>query len=201
MRHRFLAFAIVSIAMSAFGQERDPTDEAYYKKWVGCKAPPVHFDSSDRTNYAEATYKGRKVLLYGFDAGNFARLPDFSRLTNELESLRQVRAKLAEPFAVVGYSRGVLWNPFFGMKGMPKKLERASRFPIVNLNNKRDDNANALGEPLELLESPGGILVGTNGIICAVFLHNLTEADFQAIAATRDWTGPPHEPPPRRKKD
>ena len=198
MRRRIPVLAIVAVAVSALAQERDPSDEGYYKSWVGCKVPMIHFDHSDRTNYAEATYKGKKVLLYSFDAGNFARAPDFSKLTDELESLRWVRTKLAEPFVVVGYTRGVVWNPVLGLDHIPKKLERASRFPIVNLNNKRDENA--LGEPFELLESPGGILIGTNGIICAVFLHSLSEADFRAIASTPAWTGPPHEPP-RRTND
>ncbi len=187
----------MAAATGAFGQERSQDDETYYKGWIGCKAPPIRFDRSDRTNYALATYEGKKVLLYSFDAGNFAREPDFPRLTDELQSLQRIRTKATEPFFVIGYTRGVLWNPVLGLRHFPQKLDQASRFPIVNLNNKRDENA--LGEPYDLLDSPGGILIGTNGIICGVYLHPPTERDFRAIASTPAWAGPPRKPPQKRK--
>jgi hypothetical protein len=197
MKHLFGLLATIAVATKAFAQERSPDDETYYKSWIGCKAPPIRFDRSDRTNYAQATYDGKRLLLYSFDAGNFARMPDLPRVTDELQSLHRVRTKASEPFFVIGYTRGVLWNPVLGLKDIPKKLDQASRFPIVNLINKRDENA--LGEPYGLLDSPGGILIGTNGIICAVFLHPLTEKDFQAVASTPAWAGPPRDPPQKRK--
>jgi hypothetical protein len=186
---------MVVIANYARAQELSAEDAVYYKKWVGCKAPPISFDRSDRTNYMEATLKGKQVLLYGFDAGNFVDGPNLSRLTAELQSLHQVRTNLANPFLVIGYTRGVLWGPLRGTEPIPREIEEASRFPIVNLNNKRHENA--LGEPYDLLMSPGGILVGTNGIICSVFLQPMTPDDFKSIVSIPAWVGPPHEPPRR----
>jgi hypothetical protein len=195
LKHLLPVLAMVVIADYARAQERSAEDAVYYKKWVGCKAPPISFDRSDRTNYMVATVKGKQVLLYSFDAGNFVDQPDFPRLTDELQSLHRVRTNLANPFVVIGYSRGVLWNPTLGMVQIPKEIEEASRFPIVNLNNKRHENA--LGEPYDLLLSPGGILVGTNGIICSVFLQPMTPDDFKSIVSIPAWLGPPHEPPRR----
>jgi hypothetical protein len=78
---------------------------------------------------------------------------------------------------------------------VPKELDELSRFPVVNLNNKRGENA--LGEPYEMLMLPGGILIGTNGIICSVFLHPMTAKDFKSISSIPAWVGPPLEAPRR----
>jgi hypothetical protein len=46
--------ALAAVALCTFAQERRAEDVAYCKKWVGCKAVPIKFDASDRTNYMEA---------------------------------------------------------------------------------------------------------------------------------------------------
>ena len=184
--------AVAVIAVSTLAQERSAEDAAYYKKWIGSKAPPIKCDQSDRTNFMEANYKGKQILLYGFDAGNFVDGPDLPRLTKELQSLHEVRTGLTSSFAVIGFTRGVQWTPCFGSTNVPKEIDELSRFPVINLNNKRGENA--LGEPYELLMSPSGILIGTNGIICAVFLHPMTANDFKSIASISACPEPPHEP-------
>jgi hypothetical protein len=143
----------------------------------------------------EATYKGKQTLLYSFDAGNFVSSANLPRLTEELQSLHQVRTNLTNSLAVIGFTRGVQWTPGFGTTNVPKEIDELSRFLVINLNNKRGENA--LGEPYELLMSPSGILIGTNGIICAVFLHPMTANDFKSIASIPAWEGPPHKPPRR----
>lgn len=198
MKHLLSALAILVISISTLAQEHSAKDVAYYNNWVGCKAPPINFDQSDRTNFMPAILKGKQVLLYSFDAGNFVNSANLPRLTEELQSLHRVRTNLANLFIVIGYSRGVLWGPLRGTKQLSKEIEETSRFPIVNLNNKR--HVNALDEPYELLMSPNGILVGTNGIICSIFVHSMTPDDFKSIASIQAWEGPPHEPPRRSEK-
>lgn len=191
MKHLLSRLVMLVIAVSALAQERSAEDAVYYQKWVGCKPLPFSCDQSDRTNYMEATHKGKQTLLYSFYAGNFVNSANLPRLTEELQSLHQVRTNLTNPFAVIGFTRGVQWTPCFGTTNVPKEIDELSRFPVINLNNKRGENA--LGEPYELLMNPGGILIGTNGVICAVFLHPMTANDFKSISSIPAWVGPPHE--------
>ena len=79
LKHLLAALVLASVAICASAQERSADDGLYYRKWIGCKAPPIKFDNSDRTNYMAATLKGKQVLLYSFDAGNFVDLPDERR--------------------------------------------------------------------------------------------------------------------------
>jgi hypothetical protein len=195
MKCFLIMLVVATVDICTFAQERSAEDAAYYKKWVGSKAPPIKFDQSDRTNYMAATLKGKQVLLYSFDAGNFVNSANMPRLMEELQSLQRVRTNLVNPFIVIGYSRGVLWGPLRGERPIPKEIEEVSRFPIVNLNNKRHENA--LEEPYELLMHPGGILVGTNGIVCSVFLDSMTPDDFKSIPSIPAWNGPAHKPPRR----
>jgi len=193
MKFLLSILAVAAIAVSTLAEEQSAEDSAYYQKWIGCKAPPITFDQSDRTNYVETIQKGKQTLLYSFDAGNFVDSANLPRLTAELQSLHQVRTNLTNSFAVIGFTRGVQWTPCFGTTNVPKGLDELSRFPVVNLNNKRG----ALGEPYEMLMLPGGILIGTNGIICSVFLHPMTTKDFKSISSIPALAGPPHEAPRR----
>lgn len=84
MKRFITALVLAAVALCAFAQERSTEDVAYYNKWIGCKAPPIKFDPSDRTNYMAASLKGKQVLLYGFDAGNFVnRQPARRSIRNE----------------------------------------------------------------------------------------------------------------------
>ena len=195
-------FMIGFIALSANGRECPPEIVRYYEQWVGCKAPPIKFDQSDRTRYAESSYKGKRILLYSFDAGNFCDAPNLPALTKELSELQKVRATSTESLYVIGYTRGLLWSPCLGELGthqMPQKIDELSRFPVVNLNNKRDENA--MGEPYELLKlGPSAILIGTNGVICKIFPHRMTERDFSAAMTAARWNSTIREPPKETSK-
>jgi hypothetical protein len=193
MKYYLVTITLVALAVNAIAQERSKEDVTYYKHWIGCKAPPFNCDQSDRTNYMETSYKGKKVFLYSFDAGNFVDSPNLPQLTKELRRLHQARTNSENAFVVIGFTRGLLWSPCFGETNLPTEIDELSRFPIVNLNNKRGEGA--LGEPYELLKEPGGILIGTNGIICAIFPYKMTERDFKSISGIPSWKGEPHEPP------
>ena len=196
MKHKVFTLMLVLFATLCPAEERSQEEVAYYAGWVGCKPPPIYLDQSDRTNYAEASYKGKRVLLYSFDAGNFVDSANLPRLTLELQALQHARTNSATGFVVIGFTRGLLWSPCLGTTNLPKEIDAVSRFPIVNLNNKRHENA--LGEPYELLMSPGGILIGTNGIICSVFSKNMTEQDFKSLDSFPEWQGPQRSPLERK---
>ena len=82
--------------------ERPPEIVRYYDQWIGCKAPPIQFDQSDRVQYAESSYKGKRVLLYSFDAGNFCNAPKMPALLNQLTTLQRARGASSEPLYVIG---------------------------------------------------------------------------------------------------
>ncbi|MGD9874884.1 MAG: hypothetical protein AB7T27_11550 [Kiritimatiellia bacterium] len=168
-------------------------------QWIGCKAPPIQLDSSDRSQYAEQTYKGKKVLLYSFDAGNFVDAPDMVKLLNRLESLQKVRKESKQPFSVIGYTRGIMFSPCLPEISLPEEIDSISHFPVVNLNNKRGNNN--LGEPYNLLKETSGILIGTNGIICHIFTTEMDEEEFREADMISAWEGPMKEPPSQHNQN
>jgi len=196
MKQNRWMFSIVTglISLATLGRERPPEILRYYEEWVGCKAPTIQFDQSDRRQYAEPSYRGKRVLLYSFDAGNFCDSPDMPSLLSEMNALYRVRRESVEPLFVIGYTRGVMWSPLAAGIPLPKDVDEVSRFPVVNLNNKR--GSAALGEPYELLAAgPSAILIGTNGLICKVFAHAMKEADFRVACAAPSWHEPKKDPP------
>lgn len=199
---RLLGFAVAVSALAATGAERPPEIVRYYDQWVGCKAPPIQFDQSDRTQYAESSYRGKRILLYSFDAGNFCDSPNMPALLKELTALQEVRSAATEPLYVIGFTRGTMWSPCLAelaTNQIPKEVDEVSRFPVVNLNNKRDEGA--LGEPYELLKSgPSAILIGTNGVICRIFPHPMTEVDFRVAVSASPWTAAMQAPPNETSK-
>jgi len=100
-----LCFAAVVGTVSG---QRSPEIAAYYQQWLGCKAPPLQFDRSDRSDFAELDYRGKKVLLYGLDSGDFANSPDMEQLLTELRELADVRKQENDPFSIICYTRGLV---------------------------------------------------------------------------------------------
>lgn len=183
----------LAVSLSSTHGELTNTEADSRAQWIGCKAPPLQFDSSDRSQYAEEGYKGKKVLLYSFDAGNFVDAPDMDKLQARLESLQRVRSESKHPFYIIGYTRGIMFSPCLEGVELPKEIDDSSHFPVVNLNNKR--GGYRLGEPYNLLEEPSGILIGTNGIICRIFGSEMDEEDFREADRTSAWEAPMKEPP------
>ena len=189
-----IAAMVVCIASAvglAYGQ-RQPEIVEYYQQWLGCKAPAIRFDRSDRTDVAERDYKGKKVLLYGLDSGNFADNPNMEQLLTELRELAEVKEQEKNPFHVICYTRGLV---LAGKLATPltDEVAKLTQFPWVNLNNKHGDNA--LGEPYELLHYPGGILIDTNGLICRIYPSAMRKKDFLDAASAPAWSKALVQPP------
>ena len=94
MKYYLVTITLVALAVNAIAQERSKEDVTYYKHWIGCKAPPFNCDQSDRTNYMETSYKGKKVFLYSFDAGNFVDSPNLPPAVSEFVTSKQVSITL-----------------------------------------------------------------------------------------------------------
>jgi hypothetical protein len=201
-KRHLLGLAVAVCALAATGADRPPEIVRYYDQWIGCKAPPIQFDQSDRTQYAESSYRGKRVLLYSFDAGNFCDAPNMPALLKGLTALHESRSAVTEPLHVIGYTRGTMWSPCLAeltTNQIPREIDEVSHFPVVNLNNKRDEGA--LGEPYELLKcGPSAILIGTNGLICKIFPHPMTEVDFKVAVSASPWTAEMKEPPEETSK-
>ena len=103
-------FVVGLISLGANAGGRAPEIVRYYDQWIGCKAPPIQFDQSDRIQYAEPNYNGKRVLLYSFDAGNFCDAPNMPALLKELTALQNARAAAAGTLYVIGYTRGLMWS-------------------------------------------------------------------------------------------
>ena len=82
---------------------------------------------------------------------------------------------------------------------IPEKIEKISRFPIVNLNSRNENYA--LIEPYVLLRRPGGILIDENGIICKLFLRKMTFQDFKESLITEAWRRQIKVPPQNTSKE
>lgn len=177
-----IAFCVASVAL-AYGQ-RQPEIAAYYQQWLGCEAPAIRFDRSDRTDVAERDYKGKKVLLYGLNSGDFANSPKMEQLLTELKELAEVWNSTTKPFYIICYTRGLV---LAGSLAAPlsDEVKSLTRFPWVNLNNKHGDCA--LGEPYEMLHYPGGILIDTNGVICRIYPNTMRKRDFLDAADAPAW--------------
>ena len=196
MKRELIIAVCVALTGVAYGQ-RQPEIVAYYQQWLGCKAPPIRFDSSDRTDVAEPNYKDKKVLLYGLNSGDFANSPNMEQLLTELKELAEVWTPGAKPFHIICYTRGLV---LAGTLAAPlsEEIRNLTQFPWVNLNNKHGDNA--LGEPYEMLHSPGGILIDTNGVICRIYPDTMRKADFMDAATVSAW-GKVLVDPPKQTAD
>ncbi len=184
MKTELVIASCIALAGLAYGQ-REPEIVAYYQQWLGCKAPPIHFDRSDRSDIAQPDYRGKRVLLYGLDSGNFADNPNMDQLLAELRELAEVQEQGKKPFHVICYTRGLV---LAGRLAAPlgEEVSKLTEFPWVNLNNKHGDNA--LGEPYEMLHSPGGILIDTNGVICRIYPDTMRKKDFEDAANAPAWS-------------
>lgn len=190
-----LAVAIEEVLGAAAGGS-EPDKQLSRSEWIGVRAPPLTniWDRVSGPMIALDQYRGRKVLLYSFEAGNFANAPDEEALYRELQALRNALASGQRDMRVIGFTRGVM---FFGIGVIPPAIKDLTAFPIVNLNNRRDDLA--LLEPYDvLLHPPSAILIDENGVIRDVFSTNMTVEIFQKVARTPAWKQNVRERPQRR---
>src|SRR5207253_8032616 len=124
--------------------------QAYYDRWLGVKAPELGSDAVDRTTGPAvklSAFRGKRVLLIGFDAGDLHRLPDEPALLKTLRAVDKAR-KTARPekLAVVGFTRGVIFT--WPGAGKPAgELGQLTDYPIVSVTNR------TFNEPYNLLAS------------------------------------------------
>ena len=201
MKRCVLILSAIFFIFTAFAFAEPPKEIVeYYEQWIGCKSPKLRFVDCDRIQYLNRNPKGNKVLLYSFDSGDFVNAPDLEKLFSELSSLNKVRSDFSEDLIVIGFTYGVMYNPCLSDGSeIPEKIEKISRFPIINLNSRKDENS--LGEPFELLKRPGAILIDVNGVICKMFLNSMSEDDFREAIKFPPWVGRLKQPPDKTSQD
>jgi hypothetical protein len=72
----------------------------FYNQWIGCKAPNLGFIECDRLEYLEDSPKGKKILLYSFNSGDFVNGPNEETLLAELTSLKKALSQASETILV-----------------------------------------------------------------------------------------------------
>jgi hypothetical protein len=204
---RLLAFAVlllvtmysVSLAQnceSSLGELK----KQYYSNWIGVQAPDLGPNFIDRNNGPQikiASYKGKRVLLYSFDTGNFVNGPGkeeqdaiFQLLYKAIDLRNEVGR---EKFEVIGFTKG--FGMFFQLPEdqIPEEeknnVKRWKEIPLVNCNNRN------FPEPYSILESPGGIIIDRKGIIQEIIPRTMTEAEIRKAATAPDWDKPVNPAP------
>jgi hypothetical protein len=167
----------------------------YYNQWIGCKAPPIRFIECDRLEYMKDSPKGKKNFFYSFNSGDFVNGPNEEKLLAELVSLKKALSQASETVIVLGFTYGAMFSPCLNNEGsvIPKNIEELTRFPVINLNSRRDDSL--LGEPYILLKRCGAIVIDKNGIITKIISHPLSEKDFMEAIKSPQWQGEIKQPP------
>jgi hypothetical protein len=208
----FLAFGVACVALLAQTSNRPPVAPAtsdkrltaltraqdYYAKWIGVRAPDFGAEVFDRLGGREISihdFKGRRLLLYSFDAGDFVNLPDHNSLLAELEALNHVlHDGPGTNIAVIGFTYGISY--FLPDARVPARLQELSKFPIVNLTHTGRD----LSQPYRILSMPSGILIDRNGVIVDIVLQPMDANCLRQVAEEPDWNKPvaraPVIPPP-----
>ncbi len=189
----------LALAVAVRGQQvSEPQDivnqKQYRERWLGVKAPPLTnlWDRITGPMISLEDYRGQKVLLYSFDAGNFVDAPDENKLIEDLEDLHRTWAPSVLDRQVIGFTRGVM---FFGMGKMAESIQGLTNFPVVNLNNRREELA--LHEPYDILVQPSAIVIDRNGVIVGIFAGREMPESLQMAASLTSWDGVPREPPER----
>lgn len=163
--------------------------QAYYRKWVGVRAPQINFVGGAGqavTPLKLEDHLGKRILLVSFDAGDFVNSgPPLSEVKQFVDHVNAV-VDGADPkrFVAIGFTSGFLFVDVNGV--VPEEFREArpeTRFPIVHLS-RRPTN-----DPYALLMRPGGIVIDQNGIIVAVCLHQMSKDEIAAAVKIPDWTG------------
>ena len=158
----------------------------YYPKWVGVRAPEL--DQAGRAHGGKivtlASLRGKRVLLFSFDAGNFNRGADEKALLDNLRALdKAINTVGRDKLAMVGYTQGMefVW-PLAPRPG--GELGKLSDFPMVSAISSVQRK---FPEPYNLMLEPGAILIDSQGILRAFYDHRLTERELLDAVALGDW--------------
>lgn len=170
---------------SSSGDEQDIPAEVqqFFDRWIGVKAPELGPNAQDRSDGPPillASFSGKRILLFAFDAGNFVDAPNEEKLLNTLKDLDEVRAEVgSDETVVIGFTEGTL----FTWPGVvtPEPFKSLSDFPIVNTTNRE------FNEPYNLLSYPSGITIDESGIITQIHLSPMSKEDIRNALSGPKW--------------
>jgi hypothetical protein len=168
------------------GEARRAQVKEYYPTWVGVRAPELGQAGRDHDDMPVtlSSFRGKRVLLFSFDAGNFNRGPDEQALLANLRALdKAIKTVGRDKLAVVGFTQGMqfIWPRAPKPDG---ELGRLSDFPMVSAIATARRKFN---EPYNLMLEPGAILIDSQGILRAFYDHRLTERELLDAVAMGDW--------------
>ncbi len=175
-------------------EARQAQIKEYYRKWVGVQAPELGQAPRDRDGKPVnlASFRGKRVLLFSFDAGDPYRAPDEKALLANLRALdKAIRSVGRENLAVVGFTKGMQFVSPGALKP-DGELEELSDFPMVSGVSTA---FRKFSEPYNLMLEPGAILIDSEGILLAFYDHPLTERELLDAVALTDWGKPARQIP------
>jgi hypothetical protein len=169
----------------------------YYSQWVGVRAPEFPSPLTDRRDDGKMLrirdFRGKRLLLFSFDAGDFVDGPrDEGALIEQLTALREIKEeRLTTNVAVIGFTYG----PAFFMPGVdnPSYVTNTVGLPVVNNNSLR---RTPLPEPYHLLQRwPSLVVIDKYGTIVRVCSPPLARSNTLEALSTKDWSAPLRSPP------
>jgi hypothetical protein len=176
--------------------ETSPMDYArtYYAEWIGVSAPVMAKRFRDQLTGADVAidnYKGRRLLLYSFDSGDFANTPKEEMLFHQLRLLNAISfSSNTANIAVIGFTYGSFIFP----RTHPIQFTNicdSMQFPLVNLTNV----ATGLPQPYRILSMPSGIFIDKNGVIVDIFWGPMNEQSLHMMVKMDDWRENPRPVP------
>ena len=84
--------------------------KSFYARWVGVRAAELGQAARDHDGklVTLSSFRGKRVLLFSFDAGNFNREPDETAVLTNLRALDKARKTVGhDKVAVVGFTQGI----------------------------------------------------------------------------------------------
>lgn len=200
MRHTlFLLLASLLLRTEVFGQARQKIEQQtrdYYSEWIGVQAPEFPRPLRDRRDNGPELrlqdFRGKRLLLAAFDAGDFVNGPqDKKALVEQLTALHNLREQYGTNIAVVGFTYGTMF--FMPDDSPPAEIKDLTDFPIVNNNKFRDA---PLPEPYNLLQRwPSLFVIDKYGVIIGIYSPPLVGSNILQACAIDNWTGKVHLPP------
>ncbi len=193
MVYSFLITLTVMVGQAAPKEvEPDKDNQArikdYYSSWVGVRAPELGRQAvdHDKKPVTLSSFRGKSVLLFSFDAGNFNRGVDEKVLFATLHALDKASKTVGrDKLAIVGFTQGDRFV-FPGPKP-PGELGQLTDFPVISAIPTRRRKFN---EPYNLLLQPAAILIDSQGVLRAFYDHPMSEQELLDTVALGDWDKP-----------
>jgi alkyl hydroperoxide reductase subunit AhpC len=188
---------------------RDHVEEVAYRKWIharqqkwiGVQAPELPADATDRvtTPIRLSDYRGQRVLLYGFYAGNFVFGVDRTELLGQLQAVKHARAADTKTnLAVIGFSADPgLFPRLWGHTeaDLDPTLATLTDFPLVLISDRAWPEPY---DPLLKVANGGGwgaLLIDRSGVILRIYNAPLKGEQLEQALRLPDWKGTPRPIP------